>query len=142
MNILLVEDNPGDVVLLREALTQAGLPHNMIEAGDGLEALEILANPPFEGKHPDIILLDLNLPRMNGREVIRRLNADPALKRIPLVVLTTSREEMHIIAGREHDSAMYLVKPPTFNEFLHVVHAVWKFWHTHHQPKNPPADQQ
>ncbi len=126
MEILLVEDNPGDVRLTQEAITESGLNHNLTVAEDGVEALAMLRN---EGDYastprPDMILLDLGLPKLDGREVLAEIKADPDLKRIPVVVLTMSSAEIDILQSYNLQVHNYLTKPISVDHFNMVIGAV------------------
>ena len=130
IEILLVEDNPGDVRLTRESLYDAKVHNNMVVASDGLEALAYLRR---EGEYasanrPDLILLDLNLPRMNGFEVLDAIKEDPELKRIPVVVLTTSQAEQDIIRSYNLYANAYVTKPVDLEQFIHVIKSIEDFW--------------
>lgn len=132
IEILLVEDNPGDVRLTIEALAGAKVRNRLQIAKDGDEALAILRK---EGKHqdaatPDLILLDLNLPRKDGREVLREIKSEPRLSNIPIVVLTTSKEEQDILASYELHANCYITKPVELDKFLDVVKSIEDFWLT------------
>jgi two-component system, chemotaxis family, response regulator Rcp1 len=130
VEILLVEDSPGDVRLTQEALKEAKVLNRLTVAADGVEAMEILRR---QGRHadarmPELILLDLNLPRMDGREVLREIKSDPHLRRIPVVVLTTSRAEEDIIRAYDLHANCYISKPVDFRQFLSCVQAIEDFW--------------
>jgi CheY-like chemotaxis protein len=130
IEILLVEDNPGDVRLTRESLYDARIHNNMIVASDGLEAMACLRR---EGEYadltrPDLILLDLNLPRMNGFEVLNEIKEDPDLKRIPVVVLTTSQAEQDIIQSYNLYANAYVTKPVDLEQFVRVLKSIEDFW--------------
>ena len=132
LKVLLVEDSPGDVRLTMEALKEAKVLNNLNVAGDGIEALAFLKR---EGAHakaprPDVILLDLNLPKKDGREVLAEIKADPNLRRIPIVVLTTSRAEEDIIRAYDLHANCYITKPVDFKQFLEVVQSIEDFWLT------------
>ena len=132
IEILLVEDNPGDVRLTREALRDGKVKNNLHVAVDGEEAMAFLRR---EGPHagaprPDLILLDLNLPKKNGREVLAEVKSDPALMRIPVVVLTTSHDEQDVHAAYEHHANCYITKPVDLEQFLRVVRSIEDFWFT------------
>ena len=132
IDILLVEDNPGDVRLTREALKEGKVLNTLNVVGDGVEALEFLNH---EGKyatsaHPDIILLDLNLPRMDGRELLGRIKSNPNLRRIPVVILTTSKAEEDIIKSYDLHANCYITKPVDLDQFITVVKSVEEFWFT------------
>jgi CheY-like chemotaxis protein len=127
---LLVEDNPGDVRLTREALKECKLRNNLSVVMDGVEALAFLRR---EGEHanaprPDVILLDLNLPKKGGREVLAEIKADPALKRIPVVVITSSEAEQDIVASYNLHVNCYVTKPVDFDQFIKVVRSIGTFW--------------
>lgn len=132
VEILLVEDNPGDARLTREAFKEAKVRNHIHVAADGVEALEFLRR---KGAHasaprPDIILLDLNLPRKDGREVLAELKADPGLRRIPVVVLTTSKAEEDIARTYDLHANCYVTKPVGFDQFIDVVRTIEGFWLT------------
>jgi two-component system response regulator len=130
IEILLVEDNPGDVELTKEALDHSKMINNLHLAGDGVEALAFLHK---EGKYasavrPDLILLDLNLPKKDGREVLAAIKDDPELKRIPVVVLTTSDAEQDILKAYSLHANCYITKPVDVEKFVLVVKAIEDFW--------------
>lgn len=130
VEILLVEDNPGDVRLTREALRDAKVRNNMVVAHDGVEALAYLKR---EGQYadavqPDLILLDLNLPRMNGFEVLDVIKMDSNLKRIPVVILTTSQAEQDIVRGYNLHANAYVTKPVDLDQFIKVIKSIENFW--------------
>jgi CheY-like chemotaxis protein len=130
IEILLVEDNPGDVRLTRESLYDAKVNNNMRVARDGIEAMAYLRR---EGEHthaarPDLILLDLNLPRMNGFEVLDEIKEDTDLKRIPVVVLTTSQAEQDIVQSYNLYANAYVTKPVDLEQFIKVIKAIEGFW--------------
>jgi two-component system, chemotaxis family, response regulator Rcp1 len=123
INILLVEDNPGDVRLTREAFDEAKVNNNLHVASDGVEAMEFLrrkgkfSNAP----RPDLILLDLNMPRKNGREVLAEAKTDPDLMRIPIVVLTVSQAEEDILSIYDLHANCYIPKPMDINKFIDII---------------------
>jgi two-component system, chemotaxis family, response regulator Rcp1 len=129
IEILLVEDNPGDVDLAREAL-DGGKIHNVLHvAGNGEEAMAFLRR---QGKYskaprPDLVLLDLNLPRMDGREVLAEIKTDEDLKRIPVVILTSSRDEVDILKSYNLHANCYITKPIDLNQFIKVVKSIEEF---------------
>ena len=132
VEILLVEDNPGDVRLTKEALKEGKVYNNLHWAKDGVEALEFLQR---QGKHaraprPDIILLDLNLPKKDGREVLAVIKRDHELKQIPVVVLTTSKAEEDVLKSYELHANCYVTKPVDLEQFIHVVQSIDRFWLT------------
>ncbi len=132
VEILLVEDNPGDVRLAVEALREGKVHVNMSVVFDGVEAMEFLRRQgPFaHAPRPDLILLDLNMPRKDGREVLAELKADDDLKRIPVVVLTTSKAEEDILKSYNLNANCYITKPVDLQQFIHVVRSVQEFWLT------------
>ena len=132
IEILLVEDSPTDVLLAREALEHAKMLNNLHVVSDGVEAMQFLRRePPFEeAVRPDLVLLDLNLPRKDGREVLAEVKADPILKRIPVVVLTTSQDEEDIFKAYGLHANCYVAKPVDFDRFADVVQAIESFWFT------------
>ncbi|MDD3375361.1 MAG: response regulator [Candidatus Omnitrophica bacterium] len=130
IEILLVEDNPGDVELTKEALKESKMKNNLSVAEDGEEATDFLFK---KGKYsgaatPDLILLDLNLPKKDGREVLAEIKADPILRRVPVVVLTTSEAEQDIAKAYDHHANCYIKKPVDFNKFIDVVQKIEDFW--------------
>jgi CheY-like chemotaxis protein len=132
IEILLVEDNPGDVRLTIEGLKEGKVRNNLHVARDGVEALAFLHR---EGEYrdavrPDLILLDLNLPRKDGREVLQDLKQDPALRTIPVVVLTTSRSEQDVLRSYELQANCYITKPVDLEQFITVVKSIEDFWLT------------
>jgi two-component system, chemotaxis family, response regulator Rcp1 len=132
IEILLVEDNPGDVRLTVEGLLESKVRNNLHVAKDGVEAMAFLHR---EGLHagavrPDLILLDLNLPRMDGREVLSAVKSDPKLKTIPVVVLTTSRAEQDVLRSYELQANCYITKPVDLEQFIAVVKSIENFWFT------------
>ncbi len=132
IEILLVDDDPGDVRLTVEALKRSKVHTHLSVAGDGVEAMAFLRQ---EGKYvgairPDIILLDLNMPRKDGREVLAELKSDPTLKNIPVVVLTTSAEEEDVLKSYELHANCYITKPVDLKQFMTVVTAIDDFWFT------------
>jgi CheY-like chemotaxis protein len=132
IEILLVEDNPGDARLTQEALRDVKMKNNLNVVGDGVEALQFLRRegPYADAPRPDIILLDLNLPRMDGQEVLAAVKADPDLKCIPVVVLTTSQAEEDIVRSYRLNANCYVTKPVDFDQFIRVVQSVENFWFT------------
>jgi chemotaxis family two-component system response regulator Rcp1 len=130
VQILLVEDNPADVRLTLEALKEGKIANIMNVAHDGVEALEFLRKLGKYASAPnvDLILLDLNLPRKDGREVLAEIKTDPDLKRIPVVVMTTSKAEEDILKSYNLHANCYVVKPIDFDKFIEVVKAIEDFW--------------
>lgn len=132
IEILLVEDNAGDVRLTREVMKEGGIDSTLRVAMDGEEALRMLRR---EGGNaslpvPDLILLDLNLPRMNGIEVLRVIKSDPTLRRIPVVVMTTSEAKEDIDAAYDLNANCYIAKPVDFASFIKVIQMIKGFWLT------------
>ncbi len=130
IEILLVEDSPSDVKLTLTILGQAKIANQVSHVEDGVEAMEFLRQ---QGKYahaprPDLILLDLNLPRKDGREVLAELKIDPELATIPVVVLTTSKSEQDVLRSYELRANCYVTKPVDFTSFLEVVQSIEKFW--------------
>ena len=130
IEILLVEDNPGDVRLTKEALKDARVGNNLHVTMDGVEALAFLRK---QGKHasaprPDLILLDLNLPKKNGREVLEEIKAEDALRHIPVVILTTSQAEQDVVESYRLQANAYVTKPVDLDQFLKVVSSIEQFW--------------
>jgi len=132
VEILLVEDNPGDVRLTIEALRDGKVHNNLNVARDGVEALAYLRREaPFTtAARPDLILLDLNLPRKDGREVLAEIKADAELKTIPVVVLTTSRAEQDVLRSYELQANCFVTKPVDLDQFIDVVKSIENFWLT------------
>lgn len=130
IEILLVEDNPDDVELTLEALAESKVQNKPHVARDGVEALRFLRKEhPYQWTPmPDVILLDLNMPRMNGREVLRFVKEDPELRTIPVVVLTTSKQEEDILRSYRLQAAAYVTKPVDFDAFVEVVRSIDSFW--------------
>ena len=130
MEILLIEDNPGDVRLTREALRDTEVHTRLSVVADGEAALAFLRREgPFaEAPRPDLILLDLNLPKKDGREVLAEIKADPALRRIPVVVLTTSEAEQDIVRSYDLHANCYITKPVDLDAFIEVVRSIEGFW--------------
>jgi two-component system, chemotaxis family, response regulator Rcp1 len=132
VEILLVEDNPGDVRLAIEALKDAKVRNNLHVAGDGVEAMDFLRRKGkyAQSPHPDLILLDLNLPRKDGREVLEEIKTDDDLKRIPVVILTTSKDESDILKTYNLHANCYITKPLDLDRFVEVVKSIEDFWLT------------
>lgn len=130
IHILLVDDNEGDVLLTREALAEAKIVNRISVAYDGVQALRFLKKePPFmEQESPDLILLDINLPRMDGTEVLGIIKSDPELKRIPVIMLTTSSSEKDIFTSYDNYANCYITKPVDLERFMDVVRTIEDFW--------------
>ncbi|MGH7762046.1 MAG: response regulator [Candidatus Dormibacteraceae bacterium] len=130
IEILLVEDNQGDARLTQEALREGKIRNHLHHAKDGVEAMSFLKH---EGEHknaptPDLILLDLNMPRKDGRQVLAEMKQDPRLKLIPVVVLTTSEAEKDIVKSYELHANCYITKPVDLEKFIEIVRAIESFW--------------
>jgi CheY-like chemotaxis protein len=130
IEILLVEDSPSDTDLTVEAFLESRIPSKLNHVEDGVEAMEFLGrkNSYFDAPRPDLILLDLNLPRKDGREVLAELKADPDLRTIPVVVLTTSKDDQDIAQAYRLQANCYIAKPVDFDQFVNVVRAIEHFW--------------
>ena len=130
VRILLVEDNPGDVRLTKEALKEAKVRNEISVVSDGEEALQFLRKEgKYAGvKHPDVILLDLNLPRKGGLEVLREIKQDEGLKRIPVVVVTSSKAEQDIVKSYNLHANCFVTKPVDLHQFLEVIRSIEDFW--------------
>ena len=133
IEILLVEDSPGDVRLTQEALRDAKVRNNLHVVRDGVEAMAFLRREGArfaECPRPDLVLLDLNLPRMSGHEVLADIKADPALRRIPVVILTTSQAEQDVLRTYDLHANCYITKPVDLDQFITVVQSIEDFWLT------------
>lgn len=131
--ILLVEDNPADVKITQRALKESGLEVELIVVRDGQEALDYLLRQgrhaePGDWRCPDLILLDLNLPKLSGREVLQRVRATPALRATPVVVLTTSRRQEDVAAMYSCGANTYIEKPEEFPRFVQVLQTIHRYW--------------
>lgn len=128
--ILLVEDNPADVRLTREALREGKLHNNLYVATDGVDAMAFLRRegPYADAVRPDLILLDLNLPKKDGREVLEDIKADASLRTIPVVILTSSEAEQDILRAYDLHANCYVTKPVDLDQFIHVVKTIEQFW--------------
>ena len=129
-NILLIEDNPGDVRLTQEAFREGALHVKLDVVMDGVEALRYLRQDPTypNADTPDLILLDLNLPKKDGREVLQEIKSDPQLKRIPVVILTTSNAEQDILKAYNLHVNCYINKPVDFDRFFEIIKRIEEFW--------------
>lgn len=130
VKILIIEDNPGDIRLTREALKEGKMRNELEVAIDGEEAMAFLRK---QGKYanvfrPDMILLDLNLPKKNGKEVLVEIKQDPQLRTIPVIILTSSQAEADIMQTYDNYANCYIVKPVEFNEFIKIVNNIREFW--------------
>ena len=130
--LLLVEDNYGDVLLAREAFRSAKIRNNLTVARDGEEALRILRREGVQAAkpRPDLILLDLNLPRLDGREVLQAIKADPDLRLIPVIVMTSSKAEIDVLKSYQLSANGYVVKPVDFERLQEIVASLESFWFT------------
>lgn len=128
--ILLVEDNPTDVLLTRRALRDADLNAELKVARDGVEAFDMLTQELIEGEvsHPELILMDINMPRKNGQDLLREIKADARLKHIPVVMLTTSESHTDIRRAYDNHASGYIVKPNTTSAFRDAILALKSFW--------------
>lgn len=132
LGVLLVEDDPGDIVIAQEAMAAGQLSTHMDVVNDGVEAMEFLRRQGgySKAKRPDLILLDLNLPRMSGHEVLAEVKADPSLRRIPVVVLSTSTADEDITRSYDLHASVYVAKPVDFDAFTDVVRQIDEFFGT------------
>ena len=132
IEILMVEDNPGDVRLTREALKGGKVSNEMHVVTDGVAALDFLyrRGAHADAPRPDLVLLDLNLPKKDGREVLSAMKSDPGLKAIPVVILTTSQAEEDVIRAYNLSCNCYVTKPVDFEQFTRIVQAIEQFWLT------------
>jgi CheY-like chemotaxis protein len=130
VEILLIEDNPGDVNLTRIALADREINVNLSVVADGVEAMDFLNRQGayFQAVHPDLILLDWNLPCKDGREVLVEIKANQRLQRIPVVVLTTSQAEEDILRAYDLHANCYITKPLDFNQFVRIIQSIEDFW--------------
>jgi chemotaxis family two-component system response regulator Rcp1 len=132
IDILLVEDNPGDVRLIQETFKSGKIRNNLFIVNDGVEALDFLHQKDSytEVPRPDLILLDLNLPKKDGREVLEEIKYESDLRRIPVVILTTSKADEDILQSYDLHANCYIPKPVEPNEFIHVIRSIESFWLT------------
>ena len=132
VQILLVEDNPGDVRLTQAALAEGKVQNILHVARDGVEAMEFLRRGPnfLQAPRPDLVLLDLNLPRKSGREVLKEIKDDPNLRCIPVIVLTSSEAEEDILKSYNLHANGYVAKPVDFAKFVQVMKIIEEFWFT------------
>lgn len=132
VEILLVEDNPGDVRLMQEALREGKLSNNLSVVGDGEQAIAFLKRERefAAAPRPDLIILDLNLPKKDGRQVLEEIKADDSLKRIPVLIMSSSKAEQDIIRSYDLHANCYIVKPGDLDELLSVVKSIGDFWLT------------
>ena len=132
INILIVEDNPGDARLIKEVLKDSKISNNLFTVSDGVEAMEFLMNKGNFDHHPlpDLIILDLNLPKKDGREVLSEIKSDDNLKKIPVVIMTISQAEEDILKSYNLHANCYITKPIDLNQFIKVVKSIEDFWFT------------
>jgi chemotaxis family two-component system response regulator Rcp1 len=124
-----VEDSPSDVRLIREALKDATVPVQIMVARDGVEAIEHLKQSEIgQAVRPDLVLLDLNLPRKNGKEVLAEIKASPGLRQIPVLIMTSSRSDEDVAEAYSLNANCYITKPGDLREYVHVVRAIEDFW--------------
>lgn len=132
MRILLVEDNVGDARLVMEALKECHIPISLTVVGDGLQALDFLRHQrPYTGAAlPDLVLLDLNLPKMDGREVLVKIKTDPALQHIPVIIFTSSTADDEVLLAYRHGASCYLTKPLELTSYFAILQELVTFWGT------------
>jgi CheY-like chemotaxis protein len=142
LNILLVEDNLADSRLIQEALKEGNISHTLYTVKDGVQATDFLfRRPPFtEAVTPDMILLDLNIPRKSGQEVLQEIKQDVALKAIPVVVITTSSSEQDVAKTYANDANCYITKPVDFAQFAYVIKIIDDFWLSSTKSDKDPSD--
>ncbi len=130
IRILLVEDNPGDIRLVREALGECAMNHRLDVVTDGVQALEYLRREkiPLNGSLPDLIILDLNLPKKDGREVLMEIKGDADLRRLPVVIFSSSDAQEDILASYDQHANCYIRKPLDLDAFIGVVGQIGRFW--------------
>jgi CheY-like chemotaxis protein len=139
VEILVVEDSPADLELAIRALKKHNLANQLHVARDGAEALDFLFGPNCDTQRPKMVLLDLKLPKVDGLEVLRRLKSDPTTRRIPVVVMTSSREERDIVESYELGVNSYIVKPVDFEQFVRAVSELGLYWLVLNQPPTVAA---
>lgn len=130
LDILLVEDNPGDIRLTQEALRETRMPSTLHVAKNGVAAMDFLRRRGeySDAPRPDLVLLDLNLPRLSGREVLKQMKDDPHLRRIPVIVLSTSEAQRDVTESYDLHANCYINKPVDFEQFLRVISMIEQFW--------------
>ena len=130
IEILLIEDSPSDAALTIEALQAGKIVNNLNRVADGVEAMAYLRKQGefTESSRPDLIMLDLNLPKKDGREVLQELKSDPSLKLIPVIVLTTSRADKDVLQSYALNANCFITKPVDFQQFIDVVRSIERFW--------------
>ncbi|HEX9979296.1 MAG TPA: response regulator [Flavobacterium sp.] len=135
LKILLVEDNEGDIILTLEALKEGQTPKEISVVKDGWEALVYIEKSGKDFPEPDIILLDVNLPKVNGHEVLTKIKSDPKKRHIPVLMLTTSSSLEDITKSYQNNADRYIAKPVNAEDFLRVVNSVEEFWSAHQNKK-------
>jgi two-component system, chemotaxis family, response regulator Rcp1 len=140
IRILWAEDNLGDILLVKEAFKQAGFATHINVVDNGVEATDFLFHRDkyAHALPPQLIILDLNMPRKNGREVIQDIKTAPALMQIPLVVLTSSKDDLDVLHGLDPNRCLYLVKPTTFHELIDLAKQINNFWLSITNPGTKP----
>ena len=130
IEILLIEDSPSDAALTIEALQTGKIVNNLNRVADGVEAMAYLRKQDkfTESSRPDLIMLDLNLPKKDGREVLQELKSDPSLKLIPIIVLTTSRADKDVLQTYALNANCFITKPVDFQQFIDVIRSIERFW--------------
>jgi two-component system response regulator len=128
--VLLIEDNPGDIILTKEAFKECRSKHNITAVKDGIEAIKYLKriDEYAKSKIPDIILLDLNIPRKDGREVLAEIKSDRNLRLIPVIILSTSLNDRDIFTSYELKANCYIAKPVELDDFIRIISSIEKFW--------------
>lgn len=128
--ILLIEDNPGDIILTKEAFKECSHSHNITAFNDGIEAMKFLRKEEmyYKAEVPDLIMLDLNLPKKDGRELLAEIKSDPSLKMIPVIVLSTSKNEKDILNSYELKANCYICKPVELEIFFNIILEIERFW--------------
>jgi CheY-like chemotaxis protein len=128
VNILLVEDNEGDILLTVEALEEGRIANVINVARDGQEALDKLEESYHKGQLPDLILLDINLPKLNGHEVLEQLKQNEHFKHVPVIILSTSSSEMDILKSYKNHANCFITKPVEIDEFVKAIESIEDFW--------------
>jgi two-component system response regulator len=126
--ILLIEDNPDDVILTQRAFKKNNITNELVVVNDGVQALDLLLGPDSDGVLPTLILLDLNLPKISGLELLKRIRADERTRRLPVVVLTSSKEDQDIMASYNLGANSYVRKPVSFDEFVEATRQLGLYW--------------
>jgi two-component system, chemotaxis family, response regulator Rcp1 len=128
VEILLVEDNPGDVRLFKEALWETGMPHHLHSVDDGEKALNLLFDREGRATYPDVVILDINLPKLSGHEVLRAIKQDARTRTLPVIVLSSSRAKSDVQQAYESNANCYLQKPNNLEDLFRIVFAIESFW--------------